>query len=360
LCVSQDEIHRVVTLDTSGTTGEPKRIYFTREDQELTIDFFNVGMSTFTTPGDRVLILLPGDRAGSVGDLLTLGLGRLGALGIKHGPGIPEPITLQRLADENANGMVGAPTQVLALARQPGANKIKLKSVLLSTDHVPNAIVRAIENVFGCAVYNHYGMTEMGLGGGVECEARRGYHLREADMFFEVINPRTGQPAPDGEEGEVVFTTLTRRGMPLIRYRTGDLSAFLPAQCACGAALKNLARITTRVDGFVPFGGSFLTMPELDEAIFPVDGVTNFAATILPNELRIEARVIPSYEEFASARIRAALGSIPKIASAGAKLTVLASPALAPGKIVKRKIVHQTGLESGLSVDHSQKEIRDE
>ncbi|MEI2659690.1 MAG: hypothetical protein V9G11_06915 [Bifidobacterium adolescentis] len=107
LCVSQDEIHRVVTLDTSGTTGDPKRIYFTREDQELTIDFFNAGMSTFTSAGDRVLILLPGDRAGSVGDLLAMGLGRLGALGIKHGPGIPEPITLQRLADENANGVVG-------------------------------------------------------------------------------------------------------------------------------------------------------------------------------------------------------------------------------------------------------------
>ena len=74
LCVSQDEIGRVVTLDTSGTTGLPKRLYFTSADQELTVDFFKVGMSTFTQPGDRVLILLPAARPGSVGDLLFTAL----------------------------------------------------------------------------------------------------------------------------------------------------------------------------------------------------------------------------------------------------------------------------------------------
>lgn len=71
LCVSQSEIARVVTLESSGTTGAPKRLYFTQADQELTLDFFHIGMSTFTKPGDRVLILLSGERPGSVGDLLT-------------------------------------------------------------------------------------------------------------------------------------------------------------------------------------------------------------------------------------------------------------------------------------------------
>ncbi|MEI2659691.1 MAG: hypothetical protein V9G11_06920 [Bifidobacterium adolescentis] len=99
-----------------------------------------------------------------------------------------------------------------------------------------------------------------------------------------------------------------------------------------------MARITTRVDGFVPFGDSSLTMPELDEAIFAVDGVTNFAATVLPNELQIEARVIPGFEDSASAGIRAALGATPKITCAGAQLSVLAGPALAPAKMGKRKI----------------------
>ncbi len=78
LCVSQDEIGRVVTLDTSGTTGKSKRIYFTPPDQELTIDFFRHGMSTLVEAGDRVMILLPCEREGSVGDLLEAALARLG------------------------------------------------------------------------------------------------------------------------------------------------------------------------------------------------------------------------------------------------------------------------------------------
>ncbi len=199
VCVSQDDIQRVVTLDdtnfplttltTSGTTGQPKRLYFTREDQELTIDFFHIGMSTFTDPGDRVLILLPGETPGSVGDLLAIGLQRLGAIPIKHGPVRDAAATLDVMRRERITVMVGVPAHVLALARQPNKLPLKLKSVLLSTDYVANAIKHVIEAVFGCTVYDHYGMTEMGLGGGVDCEARRGYHLREADLLFEIIDP---------------------------------------------------------------------------------------------------------------------------------------------------------------------------
>lgn len=152
--------------------------------------------------------------------------------------------------------------------------------MLLSTDHVPDAIKRAIETMFGRSVYNHYSMTEMGLGGGVECEAQRGYHLREADMYFEIIDPDTGKVKPDGEYGEVVFTTLTRRGMPLIRYRTGDVSRFMTEACPCGTRLKTLERITQRLSGRVLVGAHYLTMPDLDEALFAIDGVLNFTATM--------------------------------------------------------------------------------
>ena len=84
VCVRQGDISRIVTLNTSGTTGNPKRIFFTEEDQELTIDFFQHGMSTFTGNGDRVLVLLPGERPGSIGDLLKTALGRIPA----EAPGI--------------------------------------------------------------------------------------------------------------------------------------------------------------------------------------------------------------------------------------------------------------------------------
>ena len=316
LCVSQDEIQRVVTLDTSGTTGQPKRLYFTQEDQELTIDFFHIGMSTFTEPDDKVLILLPCERIGSVGDLLAVALQRLGAHPIKHGVVRDISETLAVMSEERVDCLVGIPTQVLALARY--SERLKLKSGLLTTDHVPNAIATAVEHAWGSRVYNHYGMTEMGLGGGVECRARRGYHLREADMYFEIIHPITGEPVADGEMGEVVFTTLTRRGMPLIRYRTGDISRFLPGECPCGTTLKTLERVKSRVSGCVAVGDQWhLTMADLDEALFSIAGVLDFTAAIsregTQNRLRLEVRVVERANDNIAGAIDAALESIPAV-----------------------------------------------
>ncbi len=281
LCVSQDEVERIVTLPTSGTTGQPKRIFFTAEDQELTRDFFHWGMSTLVEPGDRVLILLPGSLPGSVGDLLKDGLAQMNVEGITHGPVADARHTLEVIENEQVTALVGIPVQVLWLARLSAAQQshrsVALKSVLLSTDRVPLAIARTIEETWGCAVYNHYGMTEMGLGGGVDCRARTGYHLREADLLFEVVDPATGRPVPEGEPGEVVFTTLTRQAMPLLRYRTGDLSRFIPEACPCGTVLKRLAHIDERLAGGIQLrDGQIIRQRDFDEALFAVDGLADF------------------------------------------------------------------------------------
>jgi phenylacetate-coenzyme A ligase PaaK-like adenylate-forming protein len=120
----------------------------------------------------------------------------------------------------------------------------------------------------------------MGLGGGVECEAHGGYHLREADMLFEIVHPETGEPVLDGEYGEVVFTTLTRRGMPLIRYRMGDRSRFLVGGCPCGTKLRTMEKIRGRFSGFVQVGEETLKLPDFDEALFPIQGLLNFSVTV--------------------------------------------------------------------------------
>lgn len=280
VCVSQDEIQRVVTLQSSGTTGEPKRVYFTADDQQLTIDFFGVGMSALTEPGEKVLILLPGETPGSVGDLLRLGLARQGRIPLPYGPVRDPNHALESMEREQADCLVGSPTQVLGLARRWHRPNKAPRTVLLSTDYVPAAIVAELERVWGCEVFNHYGATEMGLGGGVECEAHRGYHLREADLYFEIVDPQTGEPLPDGEYGEVVFTTLTRRGMPLIRYRMGDRSRFLPGKCACGTSLRTLEKVRGRFSGFVLAGSETLMLPDFDEALFPIPGLLNFSVTV--------------------------------------------------------------------------------
>jgi len=300
LCVKQDDVDRIVTLPTSGTTGAPKRIFFTAEDQELTRDFFHWGMSTLVNPGDRVLILLPGRLPGSVGALLEEGLARMGVLGIPHGPVTDPAQTLCTMARERATALVGIPVQVLVLAKTWAMlnprPEFRLSSVLLSTDCVPDSVVRTIEETWGCTVFNHYGTTEMGLGGGVDCRARTGYHLREADMLFEVVDPVTGEPVPDGTPGEVVFTTLTRQAMPLVRYRTGDVSRFLPGPCSCGTRLKRLAHVDQRVQGNILLPkGEILRQKDFDEALLGLDGVADFRVSVSTNEAKwtLAVRVRP-------------------------------------------------------------------
>lgn len=291
LCVHPEQIARIVTLFTSGTTGEPKRIFFTAADQERMIDFFHHGMNTLVAAGDRVLILLPGQTPGSVGELLKRALARAGVRGIVYGPVRDVKDVFQTMAREKSNCLVGVPAQLLVLARcrdipgpvAPGT----IKAVLLCSDYIPAALVQTLQNTWACKVFSHYGMTETGFSGGVECEARSGYHLCEADLLFEIIDPQTGQVLPAGETGEVVITTLTTRGMPFIRYRTGDISRFLPGPCPCGSVLRRLDRILYRRSGLTGLkGGGVLTMGRLDEVLLGIDGLLDFSVKITAGEDR--------------------------------------------------------------------------
>lgn len=248
LCVRPAEISRIVTLETSGTTGNPKRVYYTEEDQELTVDYFNNGMRNLIDANDTVLILLPCSRPGSVGDLLKTGIERVGAKAVPYGllkqdyNDIPEVLNL--ILKTGVTSVVGSPTQVNQLAK--ASPSFQIRSVLLSTEYVPDTVCKLISEAWNCKVFEHYGMTEMGLGGAVSCSALEGYHPREADLYFEIIDPKTGAIMPDGEYGEVVFTTLTRKGMPLIRYRTGDTSRWLTESCPCGSILRRLDKVGNR------------------------------------------------------------------------------------------------------------------
>ena len=210
---------------------------------------------------------------------------RLGCEGIAVGPVADSRQALRTILDANADCAVGIPSQILALSRyrEPGfpSKRIRLKSVLLSTDYVPQSIADSLAQTWGCEVYGHYGMTEMGLGGGVECGARNGYHMREADLLFEIIDPATRSPVSDGEYGEVVFSTLTRRGMPLVRYRTGDRSRFLVQPCPCGSVLRRMERIAGRISEAVRLhDGSFISMPQIDEILFRDPRVSAYGAEI--------------------------------------------------------------------------------
>lgn len=248
VCLPQSQISRIVTMETSGTAGKPKRIYFTEADQELTIDFFHNGMQLLAAPSDTVMILMPCRRPGSIGDLLKRGLERLGTKVVAYGlpNGKDDEAILRLMEQEQVTCTVALATHLASLAGKAAGYQIPMKNVLLSAEYVSEESRRQVEAAWGCRVFEHYGMTEMGLGCAVSCGFLEGCHIREADLYLEIIDPKTGRVLPDGEEGEVVFTTLTRRGMPFIRYRTGDWSSFIPEPCKCGSVLKRISRVGDR------------------------------------------------------------------------------------------------------------------
>ncbi|MDR3439971.1 DVU_1553 family AMP-dependent CoA ligase [Telmatospirillum sp.] len=284
VCVSQGDIDRVVTLDTSGTTGMPKRLFFTAADQEITLDFFDHGLRLMAKAGDTVLILLPGDKPSSVGDLLRQAVRRLGGTPIVAGTPHDVAATAALAMEKAAALIIGIPVQVLALARhfrEKDLTAASVAKVLLCSDNVPDTICQEISSIWNCEVFQDWGMTELGYGGGVDCSAHCGYHLQEGDFLFEVVDARTGGPLPSGEIGEIVITTLTRRGMPLIRYRTGDLSRFIDQPCSCGSVLRRLDRIETRKTGLVRLASGEISMASLDAVLFREKEVEDFTASLI-------------------------------------------------------------------------------
>jgi phenylacetate-coenzyme A ligase PaaK-like adenylate-forming protein len=322
LCTSQDEIERIVTLQTSGTTGAAKRLFFTAADLELTVDFFRHGMQTMVERGRTVIIFLPGALPGSVGDLLSRALTDIGVTPVIHGPVRDYDAARREILRHESPCLVGIPTQILTLARGTGSEVIPrgwVSSVLLSTDYVPAAIKAELEQLWGCLVLGHYGLTETGLGGGVECQAGNGYHLRETDLYTEIIDPDTGQSVAEGLPGEVVFTTLTRQGMPLVRYRTGDLARILTEPCPCGTVLKRLERVQGRIAATLKLQQGFsVSMAMLDEALFPIAGVLNFTAEVTrsdgQNQLHLCLQVCEGEEERVARKVVSVLFHAEQIA----------------------------------------------
>ena len=282
LCAPIKEIKRIVTINTSGTTGWEKRIFFTERDMEMTIDFFQYGMKSLTNINDKVLILLPGNSYGSIGNLLKKALERSGIEAVIHGIMKNVDEVERTIIENNITCIVGVPMQILYFSRtKSNVFKEYIKKVLLSTDYVPKILVKELKELYDCDVYNHYGMTEMGYGGGVECKSLSGYHMRECDLYFEIINPETGKDVEIGEVGEVVFTTFKRQAMPLIRYRTGDLAKFEYKKCECGTFLRKMGKIKGRISNFVyvkNFGKLYLNY--LDESILKFPEVLNYSAEL--------------------------------------------------------------------------------
>lgn len=350
--VSQSEIERFVTVPTSGTSGPPKRVCFSAADREATLDFFHHGMALFTRPDDRVAVAFPADRPGGVGDGLAAALRRLGATPVI----VPSAATPAEVAEILRRGgatvAAGPPVRLLAAARVSSADggaPIRLRAVLVSSDHAAASLRRGLERAWGCVVHDHWGMTETGYGGAVECSAHAGLHLREADLLVEVVDPVSGAALGFGESGEIVITTLGHRALPLVRYRTGDRGRLLDAPCACGSRLLRLTGLDGRLDGDVTLAaGLRLTLPRLDEILFALDGVRDFEARVVdgaPPTLRLAVAAPPTEAAETIAAVDAALCADPELGPAvtaeAMRLEVTAAPGAIVPRIGKRRLIRE-------------------
>lgn len=281
LAAPQEAVERIVTLPTSGTTGAAKRIFFTEGDLARTMEIFRVGMSSFVRPGGRVLVLLPWEKPGSIGDLLRKSLALDGIRCNCLWPLPDEKTILEEAVAFAPHCLAGLPAQILCLARHPSAHLARgVQSVLLCADFAAERLVRAVSDAWDCLVMRHYALTELGYGGALECEAKSGFHVMEGDFFFEAADPVTGRPLPPGRWGEILVTTLAAEGTPLLRYRTGDGGRVLRGRCPCGSEIRRVA-VTGRIgNGVVLAGDGFLPLARLDEVLFALPWLGDYSAAV--------------------------------------------------------------------------------
>ena len=293
--VSQGEIRRIVSLRTSGSTGPAKRLYLSAGDLERTVEFFRSGMAHIARPGDRVAAVIGSLSPDGLGRLLEEGLRRLGSEPLLLGAVRDYPETVAALRAFRPHTLVGLPVQVRRLCLL--APELRPRTVLLSGDYLAESLRSTLERIWGCAVFDHYGMTESGLGFAVQCPALEGRHVRGDELAVEIVEPGTDRVLSPGQWGEIVFTTLRREAMPLQRYRTGDYGRLLPGVCPCGYAGPRLDRVLGRLTE----RGKPISVYALDERLLGWDGLYDYAASLEGGRLTILADLAPggSPEELA-------------------------------------------------------------
>ncbi len=360
LCTSQAEVARPYTFVTSGTTGPRKRIFWTQGDLDKIVDFMSAGIGTVANAGDTVLILLPDGRPYSQADLLERGVKRLGAMPVVASIGLSARELLKTVEETRCAVVFGYARKLFRLTGELGMqgdlHRLGVKIFFLAAEYVPAGMRREFQTAWGCGVRTHYGLTEMGLGVAVECEAGDGYHFNEADLLLEIVNPETGNCVPEGEEGELVFTTLTREAMPLIRYRTHDLSRFIPEPCSCGAhSLLKIDKVKKRIENMVRIGGGDAMYPALfDDVLFEIPGLVDYQVTVTSEEGkdRLDFRIELLADQPQISVIREKLLSTP-ILSANISAGKMVQPRIelaAPGTLQtvsreKKMILDRRGLE---------------
>ncbi|MEF9895626.1 MAG: phenylacetate--CoA ligase [Clostridia bacterium] len=274
--VPMDEIVRIHA--SSGTTGRPIVAGYTREDLANWAECIaRLATAAGVGPGDIAQISFGyGLFTGAFG--LHQGLEKLGAAVVPISSGNTErQINLMR--DFGSTVLIATPSYAMYMAEtaeKMGAMKdIKLKYGLFGAEASTEAMRTELERRWGITATENYGLTEvMGPGVSGECMGKCGMHINEDFFLCEIVDPATGKALPYGEQGEMVITTLTKRAMPMLRYRTRDITRLITAPCGCGRTTLRMEKCKGRTDDMLIIRGVNLFPSQIESVLVGAKGVT--------------------------------------------------------------------------------------
>jgi phenylacetate-CoA ligase len=288
---------------SSGTTGKPIVVAYTKEDVEV---WTSVLVRCFAGCG-----LHRGDiiqNAYGYG-LFTGGLGAhygaeaLGAAVVPTSGGNADR-QIMLMQDFGVTAICCTPTYFLHLidrAAELGVDfkELPLRAGVFGAEPWTESMRRHIESKSRIEAFDIYGLSEIiGPGVGCECRQHQGLHIFEDHFYPEIVDPATGEPLPDGSEGELVLTTLSKQAMPMIRYRTRDITMLLPGECECGRTLRRMGRIGRRSDDMLIIRGVNVFPSQVEAALLEIEGTLPNYQIILTREqgldqMEVQVEVTP-------------------------------------------------------------------
>ena len=281
IAVPKDELVRMHS--SSGTTGRATVVFHTIND-----------IAVWTNLLARCMYMAGMRRSDVFQNMMTYGLftgglgfhygaEKIGALIIPAGAGNSKR-QIQLMRDFETTAVHVIPSYALHLStvfeelNLDPREDTKVKIAFLGAEPHTEKMRRKIEEIYGYKAFNSYGLSEMnGPGVAFECPEQNGMHIWEDSFLVEIIDPKTLQPVPDGEEGELVMTSLQKEGMPLIRYRTKDLTRIIPELCPCGRTHRRIERFKGRTDDMLILKGVNIFPTQIEKKLMDIPGVgTNF------------------------------------------------------------------------------------
>ncbi|MGM0367014.1 MAG: phenylacetate--CoA ligase family protein [Actinomycetota bacterium] len=273
-CSPEDEIVRVHS--SSGTTGNPTVVGYTRDDLEIWADVLARIMYDAGVRKNDVVQISHGFGLFTGGFGFQYASERIGALVIPISGGNTER-QLKVMKDFGSTVLCATPSYALYMSEVASKVGVDFKSLNLKVGFFgaepwTEAMRREIEKRLNIKALDSYGLSEV-IGPGVSCECleQKGLHINEDHFLVEIIDPRTGKVLPAGQKGELVFTSLTKKAFPVIRYRTKDISYLIEEECSCGKKLRRMAKPMGRTDDMLIIRGVNVFPSQIEEVLMSID-----------------------------------------------------------------------------------------